>query len=169
MTERVLGAVFEVSNTLGAGFLEKVYQRAPLRELRLRGIRAAAEISFPVTCKGQPAGEYVADVLVEEALVIESNVPSVSPTNTPRSVSTTCELRAGVCVCSSISRNPGSSGSESSTGFRTGLPPRASVPAPLRRHQHLGRSGLDRSVRGVPVFQPVVHRPLRNARDRNRP
>src|ERR1035438_932038 len=40
LTERVLGAVFEVTNTLGAGFLEKVYQRALLRELGLRGIRA---------------------------------------------------------------------------------------------------------------------------------
>jgi len=34
LTERVLGAVFEVSNTLGAGFLEKVYQRALIHELR---------------------------------------------------------------------------------------------------------------------------------------
>ncbi len=37
LTELVLGAVFEVSNTLGAGFLEKVYQRALLYELHLRG------------------------------------------------------------------------------------------------------------------------------------
>ena len=35
LTERVLGAVFEVSNTLGAGFLEKVYERALLTELGL--------------------------------------------------------------------------------------------------------------------------------------
>jgi len=42
LTERVLGAVFEVSNTLGAGFLEKVYERALLTELGLRGIRATA-------------------------------------------------------------------------------------------------------------------------------
>ena len=40
-TERVIGAILEVSNTLGAGFLEKLYQRAWLRELGLRGIRAA--------------------------------------------------------------------------------------------------------------------------------
>ena len=118
LTERVSGAVFEVSNPLGAGFLEKVYQRALLHELSLRGIRAAAEVSVPVTYKGQAVGEYFADILVEEVLVIESNVPSVSPTNRPRSVSTICEPRAGVCVCSSISRNPGSSGSESSTDFR---------------------------------------------------
>ena len=43
LTQRVLGAVFEVSNTLGAGFLEKVYRRALLRELGLRGIRAAGD------------------------------------------------------------------------------------------------------------------------------
>src|ERR1019366_3278896 len=42
LSEKVLGAVFEVSNTLGGGFLEKVYQRALLRELSLRGIRAIA-------------------------------------------------------------------------------------------------------------------------------
>jgi len=58
MTERVPGAIFEVSNTLGAGFLEKVYQRALLHELRLRGIRAAAEVSSPVTYKGHGVGEY---------------------------------------------------------------------------------------------------------------
>ena len=38
LTEQVPRAVFEVSNTLGAGFLEKVYQRALLKELGLRGI-----------------------------------------------------------------------------------------------------------------------------------
>ncbi|MBM3774763.1 MAG: GxxExxY protein, partial [Acidobacteria bacterium] len=51
--------------------LEKVYQRALLHELRLRGIRAAAEVSFPVTYKGHGVGEYLADILVEDVLVIE--------------------------------------------------------------------------------------------------
>jgi GxxExxY protein len=58
LTERVLGAIFEVSNTLGAGFLEKVY-------------RVTAEASFAVTYKGQQVGEYFADLLVEDVLVIE--------------------------------------------------------------------------------------------------
>ena len=71
MTERVLGAVFEVSNTLGAGFLEKVYERALLRELGLRGIRAAAQVPFAVTYKGHSVGEYFADLLVEDVLVVE--------------------------------------------------------------------------------------------------
>ena len=71
LTERVLGAVFEVSNTLGAGFLEKVYERALLKELGLRGIRATAQASFAVTYKGHSVGEYCADILVEDVLVVE--------------------------------------------------------------------------------------------------
>jgi GxxExxY protein len=71
LTERVLGAIFEVSNTLGAGFLEKVYERALLRELALRGIRAAAQASIAVMYKGFCVGEYFPDLLVEESLIVE--------------------------------------------------------------------------------------------------
>ena len=55
----------------GAGLLEKVYERALLRELGLRGIRATAQASFAVTYKGHCVGEYFADILVEDVLVIE--------------------------------------------------------------------------------------------------
>jgi GxxExxY protein len=48
LTERVIGAVLEVSNVLGAGFLEKVYERALVRELRLQGLKVASQASFPV-------------------------------------------------------------------------------------------------------------------------
>ena len=71
LTERVLAVVFEVSNTLGAGFLEKVYQRALMQELALRGIPATAEAPLRVTYKGRPVGEYFADILVEGVLAIE--------------------------------------------------------------------------------------------------
>src|SRR5260370_4536966 len=71
LTDNVINAVFEVSNTLGAGLLEKVYQRALLRELALRGIRATTETALPVTYKGQLVGEYFADLLVEDVLVVE--------------------------------------------------------------------------------------------------
>ncbi len=71
LTERVLGAVFEVSNTLGAGFLERVYRRALVAELRLRGIRAETEVSFTVSYKGLAVGEYFADIIVEDVLVVE--------------------------------------------------------------------------------------------------
>jgi GxxExxY protein len=71
LTEKVFGAVFEVSNTLGAGFLEKVYERALLIELGIRGIQAKSQSSLAVTYKGHLVGEYFADMLVEEVLVIE--------------------------------------------------------------------------------------------------
>ena len=71
LTEKVLSAVFEVSNTLGAGFLEKVYERALLRELGVRGIRATTQTPFSVIYKGHNVGEYVVDVLVENVLIIE--------------------------------------------------------------------------------------------------
>ena len=71
LSDAVLAAVFEVANTLAAGFLEKVYRRALLRELALRGIQARAEASFAVSYKGEPVGEYFADLLVENLLVVE--------------------------------------------------------------------------------------------------
>jgi len=71
LTEKVIAAVFEVSNTLGTGFLEKVYQRALMRELKFRNIRAVPEASLVVRYKGIPVGEYFADFLVEGKLVLE--------------------------------------------------------------------------------------------------
>jgi len=53
LTKAAIGSAFEVANVLGAGFLEKVYERALLRELALRGVSAKAQISFPVCHKGQ--------------------------------------------------------------------------------------------------------------------
>ena len=98
LSEKVLGAVFEVSNTLGAGFLEKVYQRALLRELTLRGIQATAEASLAVIYKGHSVGEYFADLLVENALVVElKGVERLTPEHTAQCLN---YLRAcGRTVC----------------------------------------------------------------------
>jgi GxxExxY protein len=71
LTERVMGAVFEVANRLGCGFLEKVYERALVRELGLRGIGAEAQVPLTVGYKGESVGEYFVDVLVEGRLVVE--------------------------------------------------------------------------------------------------
>ena len=71
LTELAISAIFEVSNILGTGFLEKVYERALLKELSIRGLVAAAQPSMPVTYKGECVGEYFADIIVENALLIE--------------------------------------------------------------------------------------------------
>ena len=71
LTEAVLGAAFEVSNTLGAGFLEKLYERALLSELALRGIAAVTQVVYPVAYKGQIIGEFQPDLVVENILIVE--------------------------------------------------------------------------------------------------
>lgn len=71
LAEQVVGAAYEVSNTLGAGFLEKVYERALTVECRQRGIRALSQAPIAVTYKGVQVGEYFADILVEDALIVE--------------------------------------------------------------------------------------------------
>ena len=71
LTEAVIGSAFEVANVLGAGFMEKVYERAMARELALRGVRARAQVAFPVCYKGQLVGEYVADLVVAEKVIVE--------------------------------------------------------------------------------------------------
>ena len=71
VVQSVLGCAFEVSNVLGPGFRERVYERALLRELILRGLSANTQVSFPVNYKGECVGEYLADLVVERELLIE--------------------------------------------------------------------------------------------------
>ena len=70
VVEAVIGAAYEVSNVLGAGFLEKVYERALTRELILRGLNVKSQASFPVLYKGQCVGEYLPDLLVENCVLV---------------------------------------------------------------------------------------------------
>ena len=69
--EAVIGASFEVSNGLGAGFLEKVYERALRRELSLRGFRVDSQVCYPVFYKGARTGDYVADLVVDGRVLVE--------------------------------------------------------------------------------------------------
>ena len=66
IVEAVAGAAYEVGNTLGAGFLEKVYERALARELTLRGLQVKTQVRFPVRYKGLNVGDYYADLVVGE-------------------------------------------------------------------------------------------------------
>ena len=71
LTYEINGAVFEVNRILGAGFLEKVYQRALLIELRKRGLKAESEAPIKVKYKDEPVGDYFADIVVEGQVIIE--------------------------------------------------------------------------------------------------
>ena len=71
ITYIINGAVFEVNRVLGHGFLEKVYENALLIELRNRGLKAESQAPITVIYKGQPTGEYIADLIVEDKVIIE--------------------------------------------------------------------------------------------------
>lgn len=74
ITESIIGAAFEVHSELGYGFLEKVYQKALLVELGLRGLDAKLEEPIEVIYKTHPVGEYFADLLVEDKVIVELKV-----------------------------------------------------------------------------------------------
>ena len=71
ITEAVIGAAYEVSNTLGAGFLEKVYENALRHELVKRGFRVEQQKPIEVVYDGVVVGEYVADLIVEGRVLVE--------------------------------------------------------------------------------------------------
>ena len=71
ITFRIRGAVFEVNKILGPGFLEKVYENVLLFELQERGLKAEGQVPIGVRYKGNIVGEYFADILVENKVVIE--------------------------------------------------------------------------------------------------
>ena len=71
LSYRIRGCVFEVYRQLGAGFLEKVYERALLLELRSVGLRAEAQVPLSVQYKGYQVGHFAADVVVEDKVLLE--------------------------------------------------------------------------------------------------
>jgi GxxExxY protein len=72
LTESVIGAFFEVYNTLGFGFLEHLYVMAMERELLARGHDVARQVGIDVSYKGQRLGTQRLDLLVDEKLVVET-------------------------------------------------------------------------------------------------
>ncbi|MHC4502068.1 MAG: GxxExxY protein [Planctomycetota bacterium] len=71
ITSRILEACFEVANELGAGFVESVYQKALLIALQEKGLKVGAQVSLKVMFRDQCVGEFVADLLVEDKIVVE--------------------------------------------------------------------------------------------------
>lgn len=71
LTQSVIGAFFEVYNTLGFGFLEHIYVLAMERELRSRGHHVAREVAVSVMYKGEHLGTQRIDMIVDSKLVVE--------------------------------------------------------------------------------------------------
>ena len=71
LTEKIIGCAFKVSNRLGIGFLEKVYENALVYELRKNGLVAEPQRPIKVYYDGVIVGEYFADILANDTVIIE--------------------------------------------------------------------------------------------------
>lgn len=72
ISEKIIGCAYTVSNTLGAGFLEKVYQNAFQIELLDKGLKVEKEKPITIYYKEKTVGEYYADLLVNDCIIIET-------------------------------------------------------------------------------------------------
>jgi GxxExxY protein len=71
LTHKIIGCAYKVHNTLGPGFLEKVYENALRIELEKLGLNIKQQEPINVTYDGQVVGEYYADLWVEGRVVVE--------------------------------------------------------------------------------------------------
>jgi GxxExxY protein len=81
LTYAIIGAAMEVHKILGPGYLEAVYQAALVHELTLRGISFEQLQRLPVRYKGVLVGEYMADLVVAEKLIVELKAVSALNAN----------------------------------------------------------------------------------------
>lgn len=70
-TDAIISAFYEVYNALGYGFLERVYQNALYQELKRRGFKCEAQHQIKVYFKGYEIGEYYADIVVNDCIILE--------------------------------------------------------------------------------------------------
>ncbi|MBA3481729.1 MAG: GxxExxY protein [Pirellulales bacterium] len=71
LTQKIIGCAYDVYNTLGAGFLESVYEQSMLIELREGGLDAQSQIHLDVLYHGQPVGCFAPDILVNDTVIVE--------------------------------------------------------------------------------------------------
>ena len=71
ITDKIIAAFYKVYNTLGYGFLEKVYDNAVVIELRKQGLEVISQAPITVFYEDNVVGEYFADLLVANAVIIE--------------------------------------------------------------------------------------------------
>lgn len=72
LTKTIIGCAYRVHRALGAGFLEKVYENALAIELRLAGLDVQQQAPVQVCYRGQPVGDYYADLLVHGQVLVET-------------------------------------------------------------------------------------------------
>lgn len=77
LTKKIIGFAFEVSNTLGIGFVEKVYENALVHLIRKAGLKIVQQYPIEVNFDGVLVGKFVADLLVEDRVLVELKAVSM--------------------------------------------------------------------------------------------
>ncbi len=77
ITEKIIKGYYKVYNTLGYGFLEKVYENALFMELREMGLIVEKQKPISVRYEGKEVGEYYADLVVNECVIVELKAAEV--------------------------------------------------------------------------------------------
>jgi hypothetical protein len=87
LTQKIIGCAFRVANTLGVGFLEKVYENALVHEMQKAGLAVAQQCSAKVIYDGVVVGTYVADLIVEGTALLEIKaVKALDPAHTAQCI-----------------------------------------------------------------------------------
>ena len=76
LTEKIIGIFYKVYNTLGYGFLEKVYENAMIIEFKKENISAVSQYAIKVVYGNEIVGEYFADILVDGKVIVEIKASS---------------------------------------------------------------------------------------------
>ncbi len=92
ITERIIGAAHKVSNNLGIGFVEKVYENAHAHEMRKDGLVVVQQHPIKVVYDGIVVGDFYVDMLVENLVLVE--LKSVTSLNDDHMMQTLNYLRA---------------------------------------------------------------------------
>ena len=71
ISHKIIGCAYKVNNGLGSGFLEKVYENAMVHELHKAGLNVHQQYPIQVQYDGVIVGDYYADLLVEDRVVVE--------------------------------------------------------------------------------------------------
>lgn len=71
ITSKIIGCAYTVANTLGNGFLEKVYENALAHEVKKAGLSVLQQHPIPVRYDGTIVGDYLADLVVFDQIIVE--------------------------------------------------------------------------------------------------
>jgi len=71
LTQKIIGCAYHVYNTMGSGYLESVYEKCLIIELRKAGLPAISQHPIQVTYHGENVGDFIADIFVDGKVIVE--------------------------------------------------------------------------------------------------